>query len=791
MIKKLLAGLSVLIAIICIAIYFFLQSGMPSYGGEKKIVGLKSEVEIIFDHYAIPHIYAKNAEDAYTALGYVHAQERLFQMEMVRRLASGRMSEILGKDLLDVDVFFRTMGIRKSAEKSAERLNKMTDSPVRKHALAYLAGVNQFVNNGSTPLEFKLLGIPKAHFTLTDIYTVIGYTTFGFSNAAPATPAITRMYQKYGNDYMKDWNVDPVNTVQDTVDLSQTVAIQAIFDKVKEYAMFPIKMGSNAWVVAPKKSKSGKVILANDTHIFFAQPSTWFEAHIEYPGFSFYGNYLAGVPFGFVGHNPAVAWGLTIFPVDNMDLYAEKQNPQNPNELWVNDHWQVVNIYHEQIKIKDQPDTTITIRMSRHGPMINHLLKGKDKKQPLSVRWVYNEMPTTVLEAAYELNHATNIDEARHAASLVDVLGLNVMYGDSSGNIAWWASGKISKRPPYVNSKVILDGASGKDELIGYYDFNLNPQIENPKAGYLYSANHRPNAVNGINYQGHYTPLSRAIRIKNYLVAKDKLGVNDFKTMQQDVISDTDKEAAHYFAKKLDNLLQKDTLGGIELLANWDGDYQKEDIIPLIYTKIQYYMIENGLKDELGEDDFNAILNSYLVKRTILTLFKNDTSLWWDNINTPEKETFDDILVTSYRQSMTDLKTQLGEDKANWKWGDVHTLTHVHPIGKKKPFDKLFNVGPFPMPGSNAVLNKQAFKLNAIGKYEVFIGPALRIIHDFNQPNNSLGINPTGQSGHVMSAHYDDQALMYNQGLYRKQMTDSLEIEENKMGTLLLTPTYE
>ncbi len=789
MLKKILLGLLLLITLVCIGAYLFLRSGVPSYSGTESLSILEQEVEVKYDAYAIPHIYAQNAEDAYRALGYVHAQERLFQMEMVRRLASGNMAELLGKDLVGVDVFFRTLRIRASAEKSAARLESMTDSPERIHALAYLEGVNEFVDKGATPLEFKIMSIPKVHFSLVDIYTTIGYTTFGFSNVTTQEPVVTRMYAKYGEQYMKDFNVDPVNVAADTVFADQLLALQAVFNKVKEEAMFPIKMGSNAWVVAPEKSKSGKVILANDAHIFYAQPSTWFEAHIEYPGFSFYGNHLAGVPFGFVGHNPAVAWGLTIFPTDNMDMYVEKENPENPDALWVNDHWQEVTKVEEVIHIKDMPDTSFVLKISRHGPIINHLMKDdSDTSNPISLRWVNNEMPTTVLEAAYQLGHAANMDDAREAAKLVDVLGLNIMYGDSSGNIAWWASGKISKRPLHVNSKTILDGASGKDELIGYFDFNKNPQSENPESGYLYSANHRPDPVNGYNYPGHYTPMSRANRIKNYLEASDKFGIEDFKTMHRDVVSDTDRELAHFFATHLIPLINNDEKEGVELMAGWNGDYQLGDNTPLIYTKMQYYMIEYGIKDELGAKDFNAILGSYLVKRTILDLHKNKSSLWWDDVTTDEKETYDDILLKSYRKSMGDLYAQFGNDITAWKWSDAHTLTHVHPIGRKKPFNKLFNVGPFPMNGTNAVMNKMAFPLNGEGKYEVYIGPAMRIIHDFSQPSNSISINPTGQSGHVMSKHYDDQAEMFNNGIYRKQMTDRKEIKENSIGTLTLTP---
>ena len=788
MIRKILFALFIIAAVLYSTGYFFLRSDLPHYDGQLLLNGLKGEVRVVFDDHAIPHIYAENEEDAYRALGYVHASERLFQMEMARRVASGMLAELLGEKLVKTDVFFRTIGIRRMAERSAARLQEMKGSQILKSALAYLDGVNQFVDNGKMSVEFKILGIPKRHFDLVDVYAIIGYTTFGFSNAIHQEPVVSRLMAKYGEPYMKDWNIDPKNVPSDTLTLTQRKAIFDLFAEMQQRSPYPVRFGSNSWVVAPKRSKYGKVILANDTHIFFAQPSTWYEAHIEYPGLNFYGNHLAGVPFAFIGHNQAVAWGLTIFPTDNMDMYYEKVNPEDPAEVWVDDHWEKTLEIHETVRVKDTADTTFTIRITRHGPLISSLLPEPYGEKAVSLRWVNNEMPTTTLEAAYSLDHATNIDDARNAAKLIDVLGLNVMYGDTEGNIAWWASGKISKRPPHVNSKVILDGASGKDELLGYFDFEENPHSENPESGVLYSANERPAPVNGYHIPGYYTPNTRAKRIRRFLMGKERFDMEDFKRMHRDVLSESDRDIAHFFAAQLGPLVSDEERTGLELMAAWDGDYQKGDNTPLLYTKMQYYMLEYGIRDELGEEDFDAIANSYLIKRTIIDLFVNMNSLWWDDVTTDEKETYHDILLKSYRRSMADLKEQFGDEPSKWKWEKVHTLTHVHPIGRQAPFDKLFNVGPFPMPGTNAVLNKQGFRLTAGGHYDIFIGPALRIIHDFSQPENSVSINPTGQSGHVMSKYYDDQAELYNAGLYRKQMTDKEEIQQKSIGTLTLIP---
>ena len=789
-IKKILIALLLIIIFLFAGIYFYLKSGLPEYSGQMKLTGLKEEVKVYFDPHAIPHIYAANAEDAYMALGYLHAQERLFQMEMGRRMASGRMSELLGPDLLNVDIFFRTLGIRRQARKSAVRFKAKAKPEAVKAAEAYLAGINRFIDEGPTPIEFKMLKIEKEHFDLTDVFSILGYTVLGFSNATGQEPVITRLWKKYGKQYLKDWDLDVDFPSPDSITVPEDMVLQETYRDLWKLAPYPIRFGSNAWVISPQKSASGKVIFANDTHIFFAQPSTWFEAYIEYPGMKFYGNYLAGVPFGMIGHNPYLAWGLTIFPTDNMDMYYEKINPADKEEAWVNDHWEKMEIVEETIKIKEHNDTTLTVKITRHGPLINHIMKNNpDASKPVSLRWVYLEMPSLMLDAVYDMARAENIDEMKAAVRMIDVLGLNVLYGDTDGNIAWWACGKVSKRPPHVNSKIILDGASGEDELIGYLDFEENPHEINPERGYIVSANHRPDPVNGFDFPGYYTPDIRAKRIDKLLSNMEKVSMDDVKRMHRDVLSDADFALSQNFVSTLaGNGYEGFKKQGLEVLEEWDGNYTLDSRGSIIYTKLQYYMLLYGLKDELGEDDFNALLNSYLIKRSIPGLFINDQSLWWDDINTPEKETRKDILTKAYDQSMKDLELQLGTDFEKWRWGDVHTLTHVHPIGRKAPFDKIFNVGPFPDPGSNAVMNKQAFLLNGTGHYKAFLGPALRIIHDFSQPGNSLSINPTGQSGHFNSNYYSDQAALYNAGKYRKQMTDKDEVLATAIGELTLSP---
>lgn len=791
-IKKILLVLVFIIAAAALITWLYLRSTAPMYSGKITLKGLKEKTEVYFDQWGIPHIYAKSPEDAYFTLGYVHAQDRLFQMELIKRVATGRMAEIAGEQLLGSDRLFRTLGIANSAEKSATAFFSQPESDFKRATLAYLKGVNSFIKNGKTPLEFKLMGIKKEEFTVRDIYTVFGYVALGFSNVISEEPVVTRLYKKYGNGYLKDWALNPVQPGQGSLTAKKEVslALNTLYATSFEY-LPPLSLGSNAWALSPSKSSSGKTLLANDTHMFYSQPAVWYEAHIEYPSFSFYGHYLAGLPFGMVGHNRNIAWGLTIFPIDNMDMYFEKINPSNVSEVWESDHWQPLAERKEIIKIKNRHDTVITVKTTRHGPLINSLVKDPlFAANPVAVRWVFNEMTTRLPEAFFIMDNAANINEARNAASLIDVLGLNMIYADKDNNIAWWACGKISKRPSHVNSKVILDGTTGKDDLAGYYDFSENPREENPERGFVYSANQEPQAVKGFIYPGHYTPANRANRIKKIIETRKAWSIEQMKTIQRDVTSDAEAALVHEMMNLI-SVDEKDKLNkqAKDILANWNGDHQPDDIAPVIYNKFLYLVLKECMEDELGKADFEAVVSSYTIKRTYMTLFRNDSSVWWDNINTKDiRETRQAIFQKAFNEAIRNLENQLGKDINNWKWGKVHTLTFEHPIGKKKPFDKLFNVGPFSMPGSNEVINKMAFPLVATGKYQVFLGPTMRVLLDFADVENSLGINPTGQSGNVMSPHYKDQTEMFVKGEYRKQMMNEREIKGLK-DKLILEPS--
>ncbi|MBC8319170.1 MAG: penicillin acylase family protein [Bacteroidetes bacterium] len=795
--KKVFLILLLILFIGGIASYFWLKSTGPHYSGNISIPGLINKVEVIFDDYGVPHIYARNSHDAYLALGYVQAQERLFQMEMIRRVTSGRLSELLGDKFLNTDKTMLTLGIRKMAEKSADKFFKEMNEPYKHETLAYLDGINSFIENGTLPIEFSLLSFKPEPFKPVDVYTAIGYMALSFTSALSQEPIVTRILENLGEDYLFDLDLDSIsnsmhyfeneNQTEQLFDLSSTV--QEVFNTLP----LPVWHGSNNWVLSSERSKSGKVLLANDTHIQYSQPAVWYEASMEYPGFAMAGYYLSSVPYAIIGHNNRFAWGTTIFPFDNMDLYREKQNPDNPTQIWVDDHWEDYVTITKNIPVKGDDDIEFTIRYTRHGPVLNGIYNNiaTIDDPPITLWWSLNKMESMVLEALYKINNAQNIDEFEKAMHYIDLIGMNMIYGDNENNIALWAVGKIPIRPQHVNSKIILDGASGKDEILGYYPFEKNPKTINPKDGFITTSNDEHQRVEGILYPGYYSPGLRAARIKRLINSRDKWGIEGLTSIQLDNTSEKDTMLAALILSEADTRkiasIGATYTSAINQLKDWNGNTDVSSIGATIFSNLVYFIMYNTLADELSEQDFSSFVNSFLVRSKMAALFSNQNSIWYDDLTTPEvKELRNEIFTLSLEQAIESLIAQFGDNVSTWTWGKVHTLTHVHPIGREEPMDKVFNVGPFAKSGGNDVIDKEGYKYNKSGVYPVIDGPAMRMLVDFADPDHTWSIIPTGQSGNVMSPHYSDQAYMFNNGNYRIINTNKEELDLSRV--LILEP---
>jgi penicillin amidase len=772
-----LVSLLIIIAILFIGYGFYLK---PNYEGAQKLKNIQKETIVYYDDFGVPHIYANSQKDAMTALGYVHAQDRLFQMELIRRIAPGRLSEMFGSKLVKTDMFFAGLGINENSEKTVSKLNKNSQSYIL--ALAYIDGINQYMEEGKTPIEFQILGLKKEKFTIKDVHNIFGYMAFSFAMAQKTDPLLTDIRDKLGADYLKDFGLDGSlgatqlkNFKGKTIEYAQ---ISKTIASLLDQSPTPAFIGSNSWVIAPQKTKNGKVIFANDPHIAFSQPCTWYEAHIVTPDFESYGYYMAGMPFPPLAHNRNYAYGVTMFENDDADLFQEEENPNNKNQYKTASGFQNYIFRKKIIKVKDSVDVVLEIKETQHGPVMNSFMDALKDKQPVSLYWVFTQQKNQSLEALYSISHANNLNDFRKGVSLIAAPGLNLMYGDAKGNIAWNTSGKLYKLDKSVNSNFILNGTNGIDDKKEFLDFSKNPYAINPSWNYIYTANNQPEAVDGYLYPGYYLPHDRANRISGLLEPKNNWTKEDVEKMMNDNTSLESVIVVSNLILSLDakslSTTEKQAVG---ILKKWNGSNNLTDLAPTIYQKWIYQYLKNTFEDELGEENFKMLLGIHILKQIIAPQSKNESSAWWDNVKTKNKiETRNEILNASFHEAITTLEKQLGKDVNSWTWNRVHTLEHEHPLGKVAAFRRVFNVGTFEVPGSTEVINNLYFSFTDSGEYIVKGGPSTRRVIDFSDIENSMSIIPTGQSGNPFSKHYNDQAEMYATGKFRKMKMNKEEI---------------
>jgi penicillin amidase len=786
-----------------LATFLWLERVVPPDNDSVVHPSLSAPVDVLFDAYGVPHIDAKSEADAYFALGYVQARDRLFQMELTRRVASGRLSEILGADFVRIDAFFRTLGLGRHAEESAALYLSSDSLPYQRAALAYLNGINAFIDEGVLPVEFTLMDISVSKFTATDLYLTSEYLAFNFSMAVRTDPVMSYIRYRMGEPYYRDLahaTVPGSLTIpvgNRSVSLSGQSIDWSLASELSKIPVPPLK-GSNGWVVSPKRSASGKVLLGNDTHIGFGQPSVWYEANLRYPGFNLYGLYLAGFPFAAIGHDAGKAWGLTMMENDDMDFYSEEVFPADSSRYMVGNTSMLFDSREEVIRVKDSSDIRLLVRETARGPLVQDVMpewKAVTNK-PVSVFWTQLKFPSNLLQVTHRMGKSQNMAEFESAVSEIISPGINVLYGDSSGHIAWWAAAKLLKRNPGVDPVILQDASDTNTHPLGFLPFTENPFNVDPEVGIVYNANNQPSASPGSElYPGYYTPEDRALRIRELETSVSKIGIGESVAWQNDHRSPVTPRVAGVVL----DALPKSFLDATEarkkftsILRTWDGSHGLNDKAPVLYYKLLYHIFHGALSDEMGDEHFARFLSTHVVKVSTLPLVLNDSSAWWNDVRTDEVfESRLTVFEQAVDKTLQELYAQLGPDMETWTWSRVHLLEHKHPVGEQAPLNHLFNVGPFPAPGGPEVLCQMGFDLNETGVYRTKYGAAMRTTIDFSKPFHALNVLPTGQSAHVNSAHYDDQAILYNTGRRRVQRMIWSEVEAESKARLRFLPAVQ
>ncbi|MDH5415445.1 MAG: penicillin acylase family protein, partial [Flavobacteriaceae bacterium] len=701
--------------------------------------------------------------DTYRVLGFIVASERLFQMDLMRRLVRGTLSEVFGDKTLKADKLLRTLRFRKHAqdywEKNKEKLPRKISSIMD----AYLEGIHYYIQNENLPVEFNLLGYTPEKFEVSDLIGITYYQAMTFAEGLTGDILMTDLLENLPEDKMEIIRVGAKSDLDyfGSKKIVKSDVIKSIHDslgEIKEY--LPLFHGSNSWVISPKRSISGKAVLANDPHIGTGNPHIFYEAHIKHPGLEVYGHFIPLLPFPVLGHTRYSAWGLTMAEIDDLTIYAEKFNPQDENQVMYNNKWVDVEKYQEHIRVKDGKDVVIDVIVTPHGPLLDNTKYATDGKR-LALTWSVYHPQNHMLQSLYEYPQARTINDFSKAVSHAAAPGINISWINIEGDIAWWVMGKFPKLPKGVPYDMVLKGWDGTHEIERYYSHQENPHEINPESGVIVTANYKPQHEKYSHFDGYWQPAGRYFRILELLSKKEKWSADDFKLIQYDNMVPIVEQMRGQIVKGLNaESLSEFELKMLKFYEEWDGQSDKQSVGTTIFHMLNYQLAANAFKDELGEEGFQKFGRLADFWHAYKKLLFNQNHSFWDNTKTDHVESGKDIILRSFQESAQKLKTKLGARIDRWNWGKLHTAEYKHPLGKVKPLNLLYNIGPIPADGGRYVINNLGHN-KSTDDFSVVHAPATRRIVDMADIENSQGILPTGNSGNPFSENFDDQLKLY------------------------------
>jgi len=837
-------------AILVLGLLFNIISKKSFYptSGQIAVSGLKSQVKVYFDDFGVPQIHAQNQDDAYFTEGYLHAQDRLWQMDLTRRVAEGRLSEVLGSSVIDFDKLFRTIGIHRFAYSWYSKI-----SPESKKILeSYTAGVNKFIEThyDNLPVEFDALNYkpepwkPENSLMLARMMgwdlNIAWYTDYIMGEVLNKT-GIEKTAQIFPDTnitiYTKpvEETADSTNENEDTdtpkkrklkketgllenenaAYLRQVSFLGKGFfemnQRYREYFNMNVShVGSNSWVIAGSRSMFGKPILANDPHLALQTPSRWYEVYLKGGTLDVRGMSFPGIPGVVIGNNKFISWGLTNLMNDDNDFVILKRDSANARKYIYNNQSLAMDSITEKIFVKDSVETDFKIFTTKIGPVISDLkVRGfadmqentdnpyKDKL--MTFRWTGFEESDEV-KCFYGINTAKNWDDFKNALKDFCVPAQNFIYSDIYGNIGYRAGGKIPVRKTNVNFSYIFPG---EDELswTGFIDFDKMPEIYNPTEGYIITANTDPFSWMKDKKDKYYIsylwePSSRFNRIKQFIDSKTVFDLEDFKLLQNSYESPYAREIVKNIAEDINSSPAQRTNDidwAVERFRNWNGDMNKNESIGAVYNTYLVFLIKNIFEDELGENIFNDMISIQNIPyRALEKIMNQPDNEWFDNVNTKEIEKRPDIVKKSLAQAIEFLKTKFtNQDINTWNWGSLHNVKFMHPMGFVEALDKTFNIGPFDVGGDQTSVNNTEYRFSDViekGKFNVVVGASMRMMINMADIEHPVTVNTTGQSGQPLSSHYSDQARMWSFGDYKKNTMSELEMLEKKYELLILNP---
>jgi len=805
--KKILLGLSISFIIIFIVagaiFYNMLSSSLPAYQGIITSSKIISDIEIYRDSFAVPYIFAENDNDAAFALGYVHAQERLFTMDFIRRAGEGRLSEILGDEAVPFDNMFRTVGIKRNILRNYSRIDPSVISLLQ----SYSDGVNAYIEErkGNYSIEFDVLGYQPEKWKPLHSLIIIKMMAWELNMSWWTDLTFSELIQKLGEkkalEILPDYPENAPTIIADNFKYLSAIN-SSLVETDKAFRNFigwtGTHIGSNNWVVNANKSTSGKPIIANDPHLAFSAPGKWFAATVNSKeGWETSGVTLPGVPGIVIGKGENISWVLTNVMNDDADFYIEKLDSSD-SKYSVDGQWRDLRIIKDTIKVKNGKDRVIEIKETHRGPIISDIHTfnfiyntAESEFPPISMKWLGNEFSDEML-GFYKINKAKNWNQFREGVKYFGIPGQNFVYADTTGNIGYIMGARIPLRKKN-NPTLVFDGTNTENDWQGYVPVEEIPVVLNPKENFIASANNKILKDFKYHISNLWEPSSRIDRIYELLNSKEKHSAEDFKKYQMDITSPYAKLITSHIVKAFEGIKINDNnlKTAIELLSEWDFNLNKQSQTPSIYVVTLKYLLHNIYYDELGDDLFNRfVFLANVPFRSLLRVLDKPESLIFDDISTAKTESKNEIIRKSLADALTFLEENLGKDLTNWQWGRLHTVTFKHAFsGNFSLLDKYINIGPYEIGGDGTTINNTEYPFSeSIDKYPMFshsefeniLGPSMRYIYDFAKPDQYYLILTTGQSGNVMSDNYRDQTPYWLQGKYMLIKTDESSIRKNK-----------
>ncbi len=794
--KKLPLILSTSLFLLFIVYYSFQSFLAPTsipYEGTISDLDVEDTVEVYFDDYGVPSVFASNDSDMFKTAGYIGARDRLFQMSFMKYAYKGQLSLVLNDSLFAEDTFLRTLGFEKIAKETLEKVPSST----LQHLEDTCFGINTYVQSLSPqdyPLEFKLIGVEKLPiFEPLDIVALSTMMAWELQGGWDSELFFGAINEQLGSDYLNEilpfYNDSFITIASNDVLLKSYQDFASDTKKIREILKTDRDgYGSNAWVVSGSKTDTGFPLLANDPHLSYGQPPWWYEIRLKSDNYNFGGYGLYGFPLPVIGHNDHIGWGFTNVMTDDMDFYVETLN-EDKTQYMLDGIWKDLKIEQETISLKSGDKKTIIIRSTHRGPIVSDIHPdAKGQSKAISFKWTeFDAFDETT--ALFMLAKATNWDEFSDASKLFGAPGQNWTYADKDGNIGWRPNSKIPIRLG-AEQLIPFDGSTSKHDWTGYVPFDEMPYVYNPEKGYISNGNNKTIDDDYPYYISRYwADPSRGEQIDRRLKVNSKLDVEDMKSILNEITSPFAQEYSTLFINNYSEGFSEKGDEIYDILNGWDGVESIDSDATVVFHAIYIQLVQNLFQDELqsfGNDSFDTFYSlKYIRSLAIRSIFDRNATLWVDNVLTSKKETLNDIVNQSFDDAHDFLTKNYGNPK-ELTWGDVHQVTYRHRLNGDPLVKRFinFSIGPFPMAGSG--MTPRAASYSVSDPFDVRAGSSMRRVIDFANFDNGFSILPTGQSGVFKSPHYRDQTSLYNKGKFKPfKFSESVIKEDSTMRKLI------